>query len=77
MTNQDLGTVSAISLTTLSLSNTLNLGAEARPSEIQVISSLDLAVITEPSAGPEGKVWIVNLALGTPFFLSVKKDRTA
>ncbi|MBI3666839.1 MAG: YncE family protein, partial [Acidobacteria bacterium] len=76
VTNQDVGTISVISLATLSVINTFDLGAEARPQTIQVIPSLNMAVITDPSAGPEGRVWIVNLLLGTTTFVGLHKDRT-
>jgi len=77
VTNQDAGTVSVIDLTSLATpAVTMPLDANARPAAIQVISSLGLALITEPSGGPTGKVLILNLTTGTFTSIAVNPDRS-
>ena len=61
VTNEDDGTVSQLSLASLNVTKTFNLGANVRPRSIQFIPSLSVAVITEPSAGPNGRVYLLNI----------------
>lgn len=76
VTNQADGTVSVIDLAAKSVLNSLSLGADSRPAGIALVPSLGLAVITEPSAGPQGKVVVLNLATGATVALSTNPDRT-
>jgi uncharacterized protein (TIGR03437 family) len=77
VTNQDAGTVSVIDLTNLAaVPVTMALDANARPAAIQVIASLGVALITEPSAGPSGKVLVLNLTTGTFTSIAVNPDRS-
>jgi len=57
VTNQDAGTVSVIDLLISPPHVTITLDANARPAAIQVIASLGVALITEPSAGRPAKCW--------------------
>jgi len=77
VTNQDAGTVSVIDLASLAAPPvTIPLDANARPAGIQVLSSLGVALIAEPSAGPSGKVLVLNLASGTSTSIAVNPDRS-
>jgi YVTN family beta-propeller protein len=77
VTNEDAGTVSVIDLGNLAAAPaTITLDANARPAGILVIPSLGVALITEPSAGPNGRVLILNLAAGTFVTVNVNPDRS-
>lgn len=70
ITNQGDGTVSVVSLVdqnsafVQAVSATFNLGTESRPHSIQVVPSLGLALITDPSATAGGKVLLINSGTG-------------
>ena len=76
VTVQDAGIVVPINLATHTALTPISLGSTSRPANIQVISSLGLLVITEPSAGPDGKVIIVNIATGTSLSINVNPDKS-
>lgn len=76
VTNEDDGTVSQLSLASLNVTNTFNLGANVRPRSIQLIPSLSVALITEPSAGPNGHVFLLNLVTGAVISFDVNLDRS-
>ena len=64
VTNQSDGTVTMFSLTTHLVANTISLGEYVRPAAIQVLQNPNLAVIAEPSAGPGGKLIVMQLPSG-------------
>ena len=72
VTNQSSGSISVIDLVNKKVLNTFILGADSRPAAIEVLGSTGFAFVTEPSAGPDGKVLVVNL--GTGVFTSLKAN---
>ena len=77
VTVQDSGLIVPIDLGSHAALKPIDLGAASRPANIQVISSLGLLVITEPSAGPSGKVIVVDIANPTSVTsISVNPDRS-
>ena len=76
VTVQGDGTVVPISLATFTAQPAISLGASARPAGIQVISPLGLLVVTEPGAGPNGQVYILNPATGSNTTVSVNPARS-
>jgi uncharacterized protein (TIGR03437 family) len=65
ITNQDDGTISVVDLGAAAVIGMIDLGAETRPFAIQVIPGQNLAVVTEPSKGKEGRVMLVDLTQKT------------
>ena len=76
VTVEGSGLVVPIDLTTHTALTPINLGSTARPAAIQVIPSLSLLVITEPSAGPNGTVFITNAASSSTATINVNPDRS-
>jgi uncharacterized protein (TIGR03437 family) len=72
VTNQGSGTISVIDIANRRILTTLILGVDARPAAIQVLPGTGFGFVTEPSAGPDGKVMVVNL--GTGQFVSAKAN---
>ncbi|HWZ33290.1 MAG TPA: IPT/TIG domain-containing protein [Bryobacteraceae bacterium] len=78
VTNQSDGTISVITMASATLASTINLGTSVRPQAIQLIPGTKFAVVTVPSAGPDGQVLIVNVttANGSPVTVSANPDRS-
>ena len=77
VTNQDDGTLSVIDLTNLAAAPvTITLDANSRPAGIQLLPAMGLAVITEPSAGPNGQVVILTIASGATTTIDVNPSRS-
>ena len=76
LTNESGGTITVLDLTNHTVVNTLNLGINVRPAAIQVISDQGVAIVAEPSAGPNGKLIFVNLANGQFTSVSANPDNT-
>jgi uncharacterized protein (TIGR03437 family) len=74
VTNQNDGTISVIDLATNTVERVIGLGPNVRPADIQVIPSLDVAVVTEPSA-MDGAVEVLNLATGASTSVDVNPAR--
>lgn len=62
--NQDDGTITVIDLAGLSVSKTITLAASVRPDQIALIPGTGAALVTDPGAGPNGQVLLVNLTSG-------------
>ena len=75
VTNQNDGTISVINLSTNAVVQVIGLGSNVRPAAIQVIPSLDVAVVTEPSA-MDGAVEVINLATGATTSVDVNPTRS-
>ncbi len=76
VTNENDGTISQIDLGTGTVLKTIGLGMNARPEAIQIIPSLNLAVVTEPSQSPSGQVVIVNLTTANTTIVNVNPARS-
>lgn len=78
VTNESDGSISVVSMGSASVTLTINLGASLRPHAIQLLPGTKFAVITLPSAGPDGEVLIVNLTSpnGSPVVISANPDRS-
>ena len=74
--NEDDGTVSVIDLAAATVIQTISLGASVRPESIAVVPAAGIALITVPSAGPDGKVIELNLATSTQTTLSANPTRS-
>ena len=76
--NQGDGSVSVISLGSASLASTINLGAAVRPHAIQLMPGSKFAVVTVPSAGPDGEVLIIDVTSpnGSRVMVSANPDRS-
>jgi YVTN family beta-propeller protein len=70
VTNSGSGTISAIDLTSLQVTSTVPLSLSSRPLSIRVVSTDDLAVITDASLKP-GQVMVVDLLSNTSQIISV------
>jgi YVTN family beta-propeller protein len=64
VTDGNDGTVSVINLATLAVANTFTLGAAVRPHGIALITGAGVALVTAPSAGPDGTAILLNLVTG-------------
>lgn len=76
VTNQSAGTITVIDLVNHTALNTLKLGIDVRPGAIRALPDLGLAVVAEPSAGPDGKLIFVQLANGALTSVSANPDHT-
>lgn len=78
VTNQDDGTVSVIDMASASATSTIDLGASVRPFAIQLIPGTKFAVVTVPSAGPNGEVLIIDVTSpnGSPVTVNANPDRS-
>ena len=76
VTNEDDGTVSVIDLGTMSVSSTITLGADLRPTAIQLIPGSNFAIITVPSGGMDGEVLVLNVTTGTFQTINANPDRS-
>jgi uncharacterized protein (TIGR03437 family) len=77
VTNEDDGTLSVINLANPTAAPaTLSLPANSRPANIQLVPSLGLLVITEPSLSPSGKMIVFSIAGGTATTLDVNPDQS-
>jgi uncharacterized protein (TIGR03437 family) len=76
--NQGDGSVSVIAMGSASVTSTINLGAAVRAQAIQLIPGTKFAVVTVPSAGPDGEVLIIDVtsANGSPVMVSANPDRS-
>jgi len=76
--NESDGTVSVINMASATVTSTINLGASVRPHAIQLIPGTKFAVVTVPSAGPDGQVLIIDVtsANGSPVTVSANPDRS-
>ena len=63
VTNQSDGSITVLDLASGSAVNTFHLGVNVRPGAINVLDDTT-AVVSEPSAGPGGKLLFVNLLTG-------------
>jgi uncharacterized protein (TIGR03437 family) len=76
VTNQDDGTVSIIDLANpLNTAGTIQLPANARPAAIQLVTGMDLAVITDPTASASGRAYILSLGSGAISTVLVNSGR--
>lgn len=65
-TNEDDGTISVINLTNFQVPpSIIQLPAGSRPGLIQLVPSLNIAVVTEPNAGPSGQILTIVLPVGS------------
>jgi YVTN family beta-propeller protein len=76
VTNEDDGTVSVIDLNAQTLGTALTLGASIRPEAITVVPGSSLALITVPTAGPNGQVVVLNLTTGTMTTVNANPDNS-
>jgi uncharacterized protein (TIGR03437 family) len=76
VTNQDDGTVSIIDLANpLNTPGTIPLPANARPAAIQLVTEMDLAVITDPTASASGQAYTLSLGSGAISTVLVNSGR--
>jgi uncharacterized protein (TIGR03437 family) len=64
VTNQSDGSITALDWNLHTAVSTLKLGVDVRPGAIQLIPGTGYVVVSDPSAGPDGKAHFVNLASG-------------
>ncbi len=76
VTNESAGTITVLDLQNRTVVNTLKLGIDVRPGAIRVLEDLGVAVVAEPSAGPDGKLLFVLLSSGASTSLTVNPDHT-
>lgn len=80
VTNQGSGTITIVNFADkdkpVVVTPSINLGPDVRPAAIQVLSGLGLAIVTEPSRGPDGRILLVNLAAGSFTSFASNPDRT-
>jgi YVTN family beta-propeller protein len=76
VTNEDDGTITVIDLNNLANpTTTISLPPNARPSGIQLLSALNLAIVTDSVASSNGEVFVLNLANGTTGTVLVNPGR--
>jgi len=76
VTNEDDGTITVIDLNNLANpTTTISLPPNARPSGIQLLPALGLAIITDSVASSNGEVIVLNLANGTTGTILVNPGR--
>jgi uncharacterized protein (TIGR03437 family) len=76
VTIQDQGVVLPINIATHAALNPISLGPTARPAGIAMLTSLGLLAVTEPSAGPNGQVILIDPVKGTTAIVNVNPDRS-
>jgi len=76
VTNEDDGTVSVIDLNAQTVGTALTLGASIRPEAIAVVPGSSLALITVPTAGPNGQIVVLNLTTGTMTTVNANPDNS-
>jgi YVTN family beta-propeller protein len=79
VTNQNSGSISVIDLAAAAVVDTIPLGDDAHPQAIQLAPlspTVNVAVVSDPDAGPDGKLIIVELASKKLLTVSVNPDRS-
>jgi uncharacterized protein (TIGR03437 family) len=77
VTNENDGTISVIELVGVTVAQTLSLGASVRPEAIALVPSTSIAFVTQPAAGPDGQVLLVDLSTGSvTSTISANPDRS-
>ncbi len=76
VTNQTSGTISRIRLSDRTVSGTLTLGENVRPAAVRFLEQTGMLLVSEPSAGPDGKLLVVNPVDGAVTTLKVNPDQS-
>jgi uncharacterized protein (TIGR03437 family) len=75
VTNENDGSLSVVDLATAEVTKTIVLDASARPQGIALIPG-GIAYVTAPGNGPDGVIFVVNLATGTSTTIHANPDRS-
>jgi uncharacterized protein (TIGR03437 family) len=76
VTNENDGTISVVNVAGLNVARTITIDASARVKGIAVNAGANLAFVTAPGNGPEGALYVVNLATGTATSMQANPDRS-
>lgn len=74
VTNENDGTISVVNITGLNVARTIKIDDSARVQGIAVNTGANLAFVTAPGNGPNGALYVVNLATGTSTSMQANPD---